>query len=79
MSAKGSFVYVVKGDSSAEQRFVKPGQRQGGLVVIEDGVKSGEQVVVNGQSGVTPGGKVRIVQPAARDNPAAPVRPGNKP
>jgi multidrug efflux system membrane fusion protein len=78
MSAKGSFVYVVKSDSSAEQRFVKLGQRQGELVVIEQGVKSGEQVVVNGQLGVTPGGKVRIVQPAAGNNPTAPVKPGNK-
>jgi multidrug efflux system membrane fusion protein len=78
MSAKGSFVYVVKSDSSAEQRFVKPGQRQDELVVIEEGVKSGEQVVIKGQLGVTPGGKVRIVQPAGSNNPIVPVKPGNK-
>jgi len=78
MSAKGSFVYVVKSDSSAEQRFVKPGQRQDEMLVIEDGLKSGEQVVIKGQLGVTPGGKVRIVQPAASENPTAPAKPGNK-
>jgi len=78
MSAKGSFVYVVKSDSSAEQRFVKPGQRQDEMLVIEDGVKSGEQVVIKGQLGVTPGGKVRIIQPAASENPTAPAKPGNK-
>ena len=39
MSAKGSYVYVVKGDSTAEQRPVTLGQRQGDLVVV-DGVKA---------------------------------------
>jgi multidrug efflux system membrane fusion protein len=62
LSAKGSFVFVIKSDSSSEQRPVKLGQRQGDLVVIEEGVKAGEQVVVKGQLGVTPGGKVRIAQ-----------------
>jgi membrane fusion protein, multidrug efflux system len=59
-SAQGPFVYVVKADSTAEQRTVKPGQRQGDLVVIREGLKAGERIVVNGQLGVTPGGKVRI-------------------
>ena len=63
MSAKGSFVYVVKEDSTAEQRPVTLGQRQGDLVVIENGVAAGERVVTTGQLGVTPGGKVRIEQP----------------
>src|SRR5437016_1432224 len=69
MSAKGSYVYVVKADSTAEQRQVTLGQRQGDLVVIEKGVEPGEQVVTNGQIGVTPGGKVRIEQaPASQPN-----------
>jgi membrane fusion protein, multidrug efflux system len=63
MSAQGSFVYVVKQDSTAEQRQVSLGQRQGDLIVVEKGVEPGEQVVINGQLGVTPGGKVRIEQP----------------
>jgi membrane fusion protein, multidrug efflux system len=69
MSAKGSFVYVVKQDSTAEQRSVSLGQRQGDLVVVEKGVEPGEQVVTNGQLGVTPGGKVRVEQaPASAGN-----------
>ena len=68
MSAKGSYVYVVKPDSTAEQRQVTLGQRQGDLVVVEKGVEPGEQVVINGQVGVTPGGKVRIEQPANAGN-----------
>ena len=34
------------------------------LIVVEKGVNAGEQVVTNGQLGVTPGGKVRIEQAA---------------
>jgi len=64
MSAKGSFVYVVKDDSTAEQRPVTLGQRQGDLIVVESGVQPGESVVTTGQLGVTPGGKVRVEQPA---------------
>src|SRR2546422_1142313 len=60
MSAKGSFVYVIKQDSTAEQRQVTLGQRQGDLVVVEKGVEPGERGVTIGQIGVTPGGKVRV-------------------
>lgn len=70
LSAKGSFVYVIKKDSSAEQRPVKVGQRQGDLVVIDEGVNAGERVVVKGQVGVTPGGKVQVIQAASP--PSAP-------
>jgi multidrug efflux system membrane fusion protein len=63
MSANGSFVYVVKQDSTAEQRAVSLGQRQGEFIVIEKGVEPGERVVSVGQLGVTPGGKVLIEQP----------------
>ena len=70
MSAKGSFVYVIKQDSTAEQRPVTLGQRQGDLVVVENGIEPGERIVVNGQIGVTPGGKVRIEQPQGAGSPA---------
>jgi multidrug efflux system membrane fusion protein len=71
MSAKGSYVYVVKADSTAEQRQVTLGQRQGDLVVVEKGVEPGEQVVTNGQVGVTPGGKVHIEQSNQTGQPNA--------
>jgi len=63
-SAKGPFVYVVKEDSTAELRPVKLGQRHGELVVIEQGLQPGENVVLNGQIGVMPGAKVKVVTPA---------------
>jgi multidrug efflux system membrane fusion protein len=67
-SAKGTFVYVVKEDSTAELRPVKLGQRQGEMVVVEQGLQPGERVVMNGQLGVMPGGKVRVIP----GTPAAP-------
>lgn len=78
MSAKGRFVYVVKEDFTAELRPVTVGQRQGGLVVIEKGVKPGERVVVNGQVGVTPGGKVSITAAGAAEHPPAKSEAGEK-
>ena len=71
MSANGSFVYVVKPDSTADQRQVTLGQRQGELIVVEQGVEPGERVVINGQLGVTPGGKVLIEQPREAGTSAA--------
>ena len=70
MSANGSFIYVIKQDSTAEQRAVTLGQRQGDLIVVEKGIEPGESVVINGQLGVTPGGKVVVEQPRETGSPA---------
>jgi multidrug efflux system membrane fusion protein len=78
MSAKGQFVYVVKEDLTAELRIVKTGQAQEEFVVVEQGVKPGEKVVVNGQLGVTPGGKVRDASAAPAAPPAAGKAAGGK-
>jgi membrane fusion protein, multidrug efflux system len=78
MSAKGSFVYVVKEDSTAEQRPVSLGQRQGDLIVVESGLQPGERIITNGQLGVTPGGKVLIEQPRDQGLPPAATGEGSK-
>lgn len=75
-SAKGPFVYVVKSDSSAELRPVKLGQRHDEKIVLEEGVKAGERVVVSGQMAVIPGGKVRIAESAIKSSPVAPAKNG---
>ncbi|HEX5009733.1 MAG TPA: efflux RND transporter periplasmic adaptor subunit [Planctomycetota bacterium] len=72
MSANGPFVYVVGSDETAELRPVQPGQRQDELLVIAQGLQAGERVVVEGQLGVTPGGKVHEVDAA----PPAAAAPG---
>ena len=78
MSANGSYVYVIKPDSTAEQRPVSLGQRQGDLIVVEKGVQPGERIVTNGQLGVTPGGKVVVDQPREASSPAATAANGSK-
>jgi multidrug efflux system membrane fusion protein len=62
ISQKGPFVYVVKPDQTAELRIIMLGQRQGGNVVVTNGLIAGENVVLTGQLTVVPGAKVKIVQ-----------------
>lgn len=70
VSQSGPFVFVMKTDNTVELRPVTPGQRQqGDLTVIENGVKSGETVVVTGQLALSPGAKVA-------PQPYAPRAPG---
>ena len=71
---EGQYVFVVTPDSTAELRPVQVGQRQGDLIVIESGLKAGEQVVTQGHMGVMPGGKVQLVN--ATTQPAPPVPSG---
>lgn len=54
----GPYVFVVKPDSTLELRQVKPGQPQGDLTVITDGVQKGEMVVTSGQLQLSPGMRV---------------------
>ena len=54
----GPYIFVVKPDSTLDLRQVKPGQRQGDLTVITDGVDAGETVVVSGQLQLAPGAKI---------------------
>jgi multidrug efflux system membrane fusion protein len=60
ISQRGPFVYVVKADDTAEVRPIQLGQRQGGEIVVTEGLAPSERVVVAGQMLVRPGGKVRI-------------------
>jgi membrane fusion protein, multidrug efflux system len=62
ISQKGPFVYVVKRDQTAELRVITLGQRQGGNVVVTNGLIAGENVVLTGQLTVVPGAKVKVVQ-----------------
>ncbi|MBT1070986.1 efflux RND transporter periplasmic adaptor subunit [Pelotalea chapellei] len=64
---KGQFVFVVKPDATAELRPVETGPVSQGMTVIEKGLRSGEQVVVDGQMRVVPGGKVQVVKAGTGD------------
>ena len=58
----GSYVLVVDGDHKAEIRRVKTGAEQQADVVIESGLKEGEEVIVDGVQKVRPG---QVVQSTA--------------
>lgn len=59
-SQKGPYVFVVKTDGTAELRYVKKGQLEGDLMVIEKGVAAGETVVLEGQLNLFPGAKAAV-------------------
>ena len=72
----GSFVFVVGSDRVVEQRYVETGPRhQDGLMVIEQGLKPGEQVVTQGMLLIRPGIEVEP-KPAASAGDSV---PGNAP
>lgn len=67
-------VYVVARDGTTEAREVQLDQAQGGEWLVEAGLKSAEQVVVEGVQKVVPGGKV-APKPWKSDAAATPVQP----
>ena len=60
---------VVNADKSINIRQVKLGETSGTQVVIEEGVKSGEQVVVEGQQKIREGMKVNVEPYLAAEKP----------
>ncbi len=77
ISQQGSYVFVVKPDSTAELRTITLGQRQGDDVVVTKGVAAGEQVVVTGQLTVAPGAKVRVQEAGPANGPAGGASSGD--
>ena len=57
---QGSYVFVVKDDSTVESRPVTVGRKQGGRVVIAKGLSADERVVTDGQMRLAPGVKVEV-------------------
>ncbi len=57
---QGSYVFVVKADSTVESRTVTVGRKQGGDVVIAKGLAADERVVTDGQMRLAPGVKVEV-------------------
>jgi membrane fusion protein, multidrug efflux system len=58
---KGDYIYVVKSDSTAEQRPVRVARTIAGDAVISSGIEPGDTVVTDGQLRLIPGMKVEIV------------------
>lgn len=56
----GSYVYVIKADSTVESRPVAVERTQGALSVVSKGLAPGEQVVTDGQLRLTPGVRIEV-------------------
>ena len=65
------YVYVVKADSSVEQRSVTTGEMIKEKWLITSGLHEGEKVVVNGLQSVRNGSKVTAVAASVNDTPSA--------
>jgi multidrug efflux system membrane fusion protein len=60
----GEVVYVVKSDSTVEERPVKVARTFEGDSVISSGIHPGETVVTDGQLRLIPGIKVQVTKSA---------------
>ncbi len=60
-SGDRSTVFVVDDGGRAERRSIALGRRLPGLIVVEEGVTAGEQVVVKGQMLLRPGSPVTVL------------------
>lgn len=70
---QGTYAYVIKPDKTAEMRTIKVAQTENNETVVDDGLKPGEDVVVDGQYKLQPGAHVELTSPAqsaAQDTPA---------
>jgi len=56
----GAFVYMIQPDNTVQVRAVKVGQVDNNEALIDDGLKAGDKVVVDGQYKLQPGAKVLI-------------------
>ena len=72
-SQKGPFVYVVKPDNTVEMRPVQVALTEGQNSAISDGLKSGEKVVVEGQTRLKNGAAVHEGKAAGSGDQASPI------
>jgi len=80
--SRGAFVYVVSPDLTATVRVVKLGDRSAEGVVVLEGIKEGERVVLEGTDRLREGAKVRVIDPnapAANSAPKSGTRPPGAP
>jgi len=80
-TAQGQFVLVVDGESKVVMRPVTTGDMAGTDFVITDGLKPGDQVIVNGIQKVRPGSPVKAVEwnpEGSSSAPSAPATPEKK-
>jgi len=60
---QGTYAYLIKQDKTVEMRPIKVAQTEGNLALVDEGLKPGEQVVVDGQYKLQPGAHVELTTP----------------
>ena len=73
---KGSIVYVVGEGDKVEIRGIQGASWRGSQWLIEEGLRAGERVVVDGMHRIVPGAPVKPV-PAAENSPASVEKPAD--
>ena len=75
----GAYAFVIKEDLSVEMRPVTVTRIEQGEALIDEGLRAGERVVVDGQYKLQPGSKVKISDPSAKGGaPVTRGAPGEK-
>lgn len=59
--APGTFAYVVKDDNTVTMRPLKTGPAEGERIAINEGLKAGERVVIDGADRLREGAKVEVI------------------
>lgn len=71
----GPFVFIVNAEEKVEMRDVVASEWKGTQWLIDEGLKSGERVIVNGLMKIGPGAPVKAVPMGSMDQPASPPTP----
>jgi membrane fusion protein (multidrug efflux system) len=62
MTTQGQFVMVVDDEGKAAMRPITVGDMSGGDFVVEEGLKTGDKVIVNGLQKIRPGAPVKAIE-----------------
>jgi membrane fusion protein, multidrug efflux system len=78
---QGTYAYVIKPDKTVEMRPIKVGRTEANLALVDNGLKTGEQVVVDGQYKLQPGTRVELTRPqqSSQPRPSGRGRPQPRP
>jgi multidrug efflux system membrane fusion protein len=69
---QGSYVYLLRDDSTVVRRVVQVGHEDESVSVITAGLQPGDRVITDGASRLTDGGRVRVQSPGAPAEAEAP-------
>jgi len=80
----GAFAFVIQDDQTVTMRPLKVAQIEGGIALIDEGLKPGERIVLDGQYKLQPGSHVKPAESSGKGGadgaqPNAKTHPGKKP